>query len=234
MVTVISCECYLSTCHVSSVSAQLIVAHSKRNWSCVWNISALRTHTHTHTLSLLGQTLLECQCHPVQWLQIIAYRPAAFRLCDWQLCITQPAFRDRVRGLCMRFTVSILIVHYYHIIILGGEMFIFLVATWKLFPGYDTVFALQQRTFSHSSLICMRPHIPSKPWPRQKWLEFTYFGKHSYFLDHMSRSWLQHCAQEVSVGQFLKSPRVLLHNKYFFVLTLQCFTLPWPPYKQPQ
>lgn len=51
MVTVISCECYQSTRHVSSVSAQLIVAHSKRNWSCVWNISALHTHTRTHTHS---------------------------------------------------------------------------------------------------------------------------------------------------------------------------------------
>lgn len=54
MDTLISCECYQGTCQVSSVFAQLIIAHSSRNWSCVWIISALRgswahTHIHSHT-----------------------------------------------------------------------------------------------------------------------------------------------------------------------------------------
>lgn len=105
----------------------------------------MSTHTHSFSHRHLGQTLLECQRRPVLWLQIIAYRPVASGSVIANYVLLSLYSETEWRAFAWVITVSILIVHYYHIIILGGEILILLVTVWESFPWYDAVFALRGR-----------------------------------------------------------------------------------------
>lgn len=107
MDTLISCECYQGTCQVSSVFALLIIAHSSRNWSCVWIISALGgswAHTHTFILTqALGANTPGVPASPRPVIANYCLQACGFGFRDCQLCITQPVFRDWVKSFSMSY-----------------------------------------------------------------------------------------------------------------------------------
>lgn len=142
----ISFERYQGSCQVSSASAQLIVAHSNRNWSRNWIISALLGLVNAHTLSHAGHCRMYSICtiggthllkenswsvsvapplSHVLWLQINAYRPVALGAMIANYVLLSFYSETEWKAVGWVITVSILFVHYYHIISLGGEILIF-------------------------------------------------------------------------------------------------------------
>lgn len=136
------------------------------NYFCTPWLTSAHTHIHPHTgtwgkHSWSAGVAPSCDCKllltglwlRVPWLPIMYYSACIQRL-------SEELLHELSRS-------SILIVHYYHIIILGGEILILLVTVWKSFPWCDAAFALQGRvrTFWEAAAEFLKRVTPLPPAP---------------------------------------------------------------------